>query len=133
MVTTRLITVLLGSMLSAGSAAAETSGGRPAEPPAPCFRHADVVTTGCPALCAVPESAEAWESQHIRRPPFAGGDSRHCAKEQQRRSGLRVAQRSAGPNSDRGIAPDRRAGAFDDYDVLEHSRLSSVQPDGGQS
>jgi serpin B len=32
MVTTRWITVLLASMLSAGSAAAETSGGRPAEP-----------------------------------------------------------------------------------------------------
>jgi hypothetical protein len=37
MVTTRWITVLLASMLSAGSAAAETSGGRPAEPPAPVF------------------------------------------------------------------------------------------------
>jgi len=31
----KMITVLFGSMLSAGSAAAETSGGQPADPPRP--------------------------------------------------------------------------------------------------
>ena len=65
MVTTRWITVLLASMLSAGSAAAETSRGRPAEPDEAAqvrgnSEFAFDLYGGCapgPAMCSSPHTA----------------------------------------------------------------------------